>query len=220
MPEKPLSAILTPESALIFRIVHRDCIAWILENGLHCLSSSVRDPNYRTIGLPELIDRRKSRRVPLPPGGTLSDYVPFYFTPRSVMLMNVLTGRGVPPVPAEEIVVIVSSLPHLASLAIPFLFTNQHAYPPRAEFSGDLSRLPELVDWSILQRSDFRHDPEDPAKKERYQAEALVWSHLPVRGILGVCCSSEPGRHVLADQIQSRGLLIPAHVRRNWYFSG
>ena len=179
MPEKPLAAILTPERGLIFRIVHRECIPWILDNGLHCRSSSLRDPNYRTIGLPELIDRRKGRPVPLPPGGTLSDYVAFYFTPRSVMLMNILTGRGVPSLPAEDIVVVVSSLPRLVNLAIPFSFTNQHAYPPRAEFSSDLSRLPELVDWSILQRSDLSHDPEDPGKKERYQAEALVWNQLP-----------------------------------------
>jgi hypothetical protein len=30
---------LTPEKALIFRIVHRDNLPWILGDGLHCQSS-------------------------------------------------------------------------------------------------------------------------------------------------------------------------------------
>jgi hypothetical protein len=33
-----MSANLNPEKALIFRIVHRDCVEWILEHGLHARS--------------------------------------------------------------------------------------------------------------------------------------------------------------------------------------
>lgn len=50
------------------------------------------------------------------PGGTLSDYVPFYFTPCSPMLYNIKTGyNGVPKQEAmEEIVLLVASLRKLA----------------------------------------------------------------------------------------------------------
>ena len=44
------------------------------------------------IGNPDLIDKRTHRIVPAPPGGTLSDYVPFYFTLYSPMLYNIKTG--------------------------------------------------------------------------------------------------------------------------------
>jgi hypothetical protein len=68
---------LTRERALIFRITHIDNVPWMLDHGVHCRSSDVFDPNYRNIGNPDLIARRTSRAVHIPPGGTLSDYVPF-----------------------------------------------------------------------------------------------------------------------------------------------
>lgn len=75
------SANLNPEKALIWRIVHRDNIPWILDNGLHCGNSQVQAANWINIGNPELIGKRAGHPVPVGMGGTLHDYVPFYFTP-------------------------------------------------------------------------------------------------------------------------------------------
>ncbi len=85
---------LNPRKALVFRIVHSDNAGWILSNGMHCSTSGCLDPDYRPIGNPEIIERRRTREVPIPPGGTLSDYVPFYFTPFSPMFYNIVTGYG------------------------------------------------------------------------------------------------------------------------------
>jgi hypothetical protein len=89
-----MSKDLNPEKALIFRITHRDNLPWILANGLHCANSGVRDPTFVPIGNRDLINRRASRTLPAPFQGTLSDYVPFYFTPFSPMLLNIKTGWG------------------------------------------------------------------------------------------------------------------------------
>ncbi len=178
---------LNPDKALIFRIVHLDNLAWILDNGLHAQSGAIFDPNYRNIGNPDLIDKRSRRVVPVPPGGTLSDYVPFYFIPFSIMMFNIKTGYGVKKVPNDEILILVSSLHRIAEKGIRFVFTNQHAYPPMAEYFTDLTML-DRVDWPILQSRDFKHDPDDPGKKERYQAEALIWKHVPLEALLAVCC--------------------------------
>jgi len=86
--------VLSPERALIFRVAHIDNVAWTLENGLHCRNSKTKQPNYREIGNPELILKRANRDVPIKPNGTLSDYIPFYFTPYSPMLYNIKTGWG------------------------------------------------------------------------------------------------------------------------------
>lgn len=183
-----MSANLNPDKALIFRIVHRDNLPWILDHGLHCRSSNIFDPNYRNIGNPDLIAKRHHRIVPIPPRGTLSDYVPFYFTPYSIMLFNIKTGwGGLPHVPDEEIVILVSSLHALAERGIRFVFTNQHAYPVMAEYFSDLRRL-DRIDWPILQNRDFKHDPDDPGKKERYQAEALIYRYHPVDALTGIAC--------------------------------
>jgi hypothetical protein len=121
-------AELGPDEARIFRITHIDNVPWILDHGLHCKSSKVQDPNFVQIGLRELIDKRATRRVHKKPGGSLGDYVPFYFTPWSIMMYNIKTGYGdVIQRPNHEIVIIVSSIHQLVELDIPFLFTDAHA---------------------------------------------------------------------------------------------
>jgi hypothetical protein len=98
---------LTAERALIFRITHIENVPWILANGLHCGNSACRDPNFRDIGKADLIEKRSTRSVPIPPGGVLSDYVPFYFTPYSPMLYNIKTGyNGVKVTPMPDIAIL------------------------------------------------------------------------------------------------------------------
>ena len=104
-----MSANLNPEKALIFRVVHNDNLPWIFEHGMHARNGDLFDPNYRNIGNPDLIARRSRRSVPIPPGGTLNDYVPFYFTPFSIMMYNIKTGYGgIKHVPNEKIAILVS----------------------------------------------------------------------------------------------------------------
>lgn len=208
---------LNPEKALIWRIVHRDNLPWILDNGLHCANSGVLSPNYVNIGNADLIDKRRHRAVPIAPGGTLADYVPFYFTPFSVMMKNIHSGWGVQQRRNEEIVILVSSLHHVKSLGLPFVFTNAHAYPDWADYYSDLAQLGE-IDWGLLQRRDFKRDPDDPQKMERYQAEALIFQHLPIQGILGVVCYTEKLQQEIEQQTLSRGLKLSVYARTGWYF--
>lgn len=212
---------LNPEKALIWRIVHRDNLWWILDNGLHCGNDGVQAPGWVSIGNSELIGKRANHPVPLPPGGFLNDYVPFYFTPFSPMLYNIRTGRGgIQKRPNEEIVILVSSLHRVATQGRRFLFTDRHAYSSLARYFDDVAHLVE-IDWPRLQARDFRCDPEDPAKFERYQAEALVHQHLPVDGLLGIVCYTDDLKQAIEQQLQTRNLNlepIPVYIRTKWYF--
>lgn len=209
---------LNAEKALIWRIVHRDNLPWMLINGLHCRSSEVRDPNYVSIGNPDLISKRATRSVPLPPGGVLNDYVPFYFTPFSPMLRNINTGwGGIRKRPNEEILILVSSLHHVAARNRSYLFTDGHAYPPQTNYYSNLADL-DKIDWSILQARNFKRDPEDPAKFERYQAEALVHQHLPISDLLGIVCYTEEMKANIEHQLAAHRLEMPVYARTGWYF--
>ena len=210
---------LNPEKALIWRIVHRDNLPWILDNGLYCGNSVVKAPDWISIGNPELIDKRARHPVPLPPGGWLNDYVPFYFTPFSPMLRNIHTAwGGIQKRSNEEIVILVSSLPHIAALGLPFLFTDSHAYYQWARFYSALADL-DKIDWPLLQHRDFKRDPEDLAKFERYQAEALIHQHVPVQGLLGLVCYTEAVKHGIEREIAARHLTLPVHARTERHFS-
>ena len=168
-----MSKDLNPEKARIFRITHISNLKWILENGLHSSSSNTSDPNFVAIGHPDLIDKRSRRTLPQPFGGVLSDYVPFYFTPFSPMMLNIKTGRGgVTKRSNEEIVILVSSIHKLESLKTSYAFSDRHAYLQAAQFYNSSEHLGK-IDWELLQRRDFKRDPNDPEKFERYEAEAL-----------------------------------------------
>ena len=209
--------VLNPERARIFRITHRDNVPWILEHGLHAATSNVLDSNFKNIGNPDLIGKRAQRMVAVGPGGTLCDYIPFYFTPFSIMMLNIHTGYNAKHVPNEEIVILVSSLHRIAELGIPFVFTDQHAYPVAARYFTDVHDL-QHVDWDLLNRRDFKHDPDDPGKKERYQAEALIWKHLPAEGLLGICSYTEAVDAGIKTELAKRKIEIQTMVQTGWYF--
>ncbi|CAM3506620.1 DUF4433 domain-containing protein [Halomonas lysinitropha] len=213
-----LSRSLNPDKALIFRITHRANLPWLLEHGLTCRSAAEQDPEFITIGKPELIEKRTRRAVPVPPGGVLSDYIPFYFTPASMMLYNIVTGHGVPRQNRGDIIVLVTSLPHLRQLGLPFLFSDRHAYLANAEFSNRLEDLAEFVPWRLLQSKDFKRDLENPDKTDRYQAEALIHRHLPVSALLGIGTYTDEMRSAVEVQVAAHQLPLKVVTRPNWFF--
>lgn len=209
---------LNPEKALIWRIVHRANLPWVLDNGLHCGNSAIKALDWVSIGNQELIDKRARHVVPVPPGGLLNDYVPFYFTPFSVMMRNIHTGwGGVAQQHNEDILILVSSLHRVAALGLPYLFTDSHAYYQWAHYYSQLTDLGK-VDWPLLQSRDFKRDPDDPAKFERYQAEALVHQHCPVAGLLGIVCYTDRVKIQAQQALAQRGLNLQVYTRTGWYF--
>ncbi|HKO56749.1 MAG TPA: DUF4433 domain-containing protein [Thermoanaerobaculia bacterium] len=209
--------MLRPEKALIFRITHRANLPFILEHGLFCRRAHVEDPNFVAIGNPELIEKRRDRTVDVSPGGTLDDYVPFYFTPCSPMLLNIKTGY-VKQRSNEEIVVLVSSLPKLEANGIRYVFTDRHAYLKTARFFNDRADLGDAVDFPLLQSRDFSRDPEHPEKFERYQAEALAHHHVPVTALAGVGCYTASVRDEIKSICSRLTVTLDIVVRSEWYF--
>ncbi len=209
-----LKDLLNPDKALIFRIVHKNNIDQVLQTGCHCRNTMAGKSSYVEIGNQELIQRRTQRVVPCAPGGTLSDYVPFYFTPYTPMLYNIKTGFGVSPKPIQDIVILVSSLKRLQKQNISFVFSDRHAYLKTAQFSNDLKNLDWII-WPVLQARDFKRDDVD--KFGKYQAEALVYRHVPVGALMGsVCYSSEIRDHV--KQLAERyGITVDIIAKKEWF---
>lgn len=206
--------LLTPEKALIFRIVHKDNIGRVIKNGCHCRSTMAGKATYVEIGNQELIEKRTLRTVPCAPGGTLSDYVPFYFTPFTPMLYNIKTGYGVPKQPMSDIVILVSSLPRLQKQNIPFVFSDRHAYLRTAQFSNDLDDLDWII-WPVLQARDFKKDDAD--KFEKYQAEALVYKHVPVSSLKAIVCYNTETKDLVLDLADKHDADVNIIAQRKWF---
>lgn len=213
-----MSMNLNPEKALIFRIVHVANVPWILQHGMHCSSAANQDPYYVNIGSASLVDKRSRRVVPIPPGGTLSDYVPFYFTPFSIMTFNIKTGYGgITKRDNTDIIIFVSSIHRLRKLRLSFVFTNQHAYSIDAMFYSEIEDL-QNIDWTLLQNRDFKTNDADPGKQLRYQAEALVHSHLPLAAVLGIGCFNDTVRKQVEATMLAHGHKMSVKTTPTWYF--
>jgi hypothetical protein len=133
------------------------------------------------------------------------------------MLYNIKTGyQGVEQIPMRDIVILVSSLPRIARNGVGFVFTDRHAYLQTAEFSGDLAKLAGLA-WQNWRTRDFRRNPDDPSKMERYQAEALIHRQLPVDSLAGLACHGSAQEEALKADIARRGLALKVAIRPEWY---
>ena len=194
-----VSLDLTPERALIFRITHIENLPWILRHGLSCPSSDLRDPGFVTIGNPEIIGKRSSKLIPVSPGGVLEDYVPFYFTPCSVMLYNIVTGySGMTRRERDDVIVLVSSVRKLSETGVAFVFTDRHALVAYARFFNDVSAL-DRIDWELLRACDFA-----PRTTTSAKWNGTRQSFLPISRCRLWRCSASPVTLTGADSASPR----------------
>ena len=158
---------------LIYRMTHIDNLPLLLQWGgdysaNQCLE---RNANKRAIHNTDITDKRQTKRVDCPVGGSLADYVPFYFRYRSPMLYAIKGGNVKGYLGEQrEVIYLQSSAQKIAAADIPFAFTNGHALKGYAEFYhnlGDLDKAP----WEAA-RAKYWHDIFDGGFQ--CQAEFLV----------------------------------------------
>jgi hypothetical protein len=157
----------------------------------------VADIAYRNIQ-----GRRAGCPVPIPPNGILHDYVPFYFAPRSPMLMTINSGNVTNcPYRQDDIVHLVSDAQTVAQLGLPFVFTDLHAALGYARFFGSLADLNEIA-WDLLYEQpqldgycqywmSLRSPTKYTQRKEIRQAEFLVHGRLPLAAITQIGVRNE-----------------------------
>lgn len=135
------------------------------------------------------------------------------------MMYNIRTGyNGITQRQNSNIVILVSSLPKFEECGVNYVFSDRHAKLETAYFYTDQDDL-DKIDWPILQARDFRRDNDDLEKIERYQAEALAYTHVPVEALLGIVCYNQTVKKELTTAIENRELSLKLHVKPGWYFS-
>src|SRR5262249_5521413 len=134
----------------------------------------------QTIGYAHIKERRMTRIILLPPGGTLGAYVPFYFAPRSPMLYTIERRNTDYKDGQEQVVHLVSSADAISCFnpALHWMFTEGHAEIAFSQFFNNLKDL-DKIDWPLM-NSHYWHDTiEDNDRKRRRQAEFLVHRFFP-----------------------------------------
>lgn len=203
----------------IYRITHYSNLDFILKNGMFSKNSPHKDPNYFNIGDTSLIQTRGSKSINVQPGGTLNDYIPFYFGVHSPMLFRIHTGQvnGV-TCGQSEIIYIVSSDTSIQSLGIPFVFTDGHAYSILSKFYDNLSSLINL-DWNTIKDKIWRNYPTDNDRIRRKQAEFLAFQKVPKDCILEIGVYDDKMKTIVDNILTTNNCTnIPCIIRNGWYY--
>lgn len=205
-------------SVKIYHMTHIGNLASILKEGRLLCDARAPRCNPRSIAYGDLKMKRAVRTVPVPPGGVVADYVPFYFAPRSPMLYAIYTGYVRSGLSQSEIVYLVTSVETVAGAGKPFVFTDRHplSYFPR--FSNDLNQLNHFVDWNVM-RSERWHDcPEYRDRKSRRQAEFLVYQELEWTLIEQIGVYDSARLEAVLQQLQHADHQPPVSVQGSWYY--
>lgn len=207
------AAVQVPADPAIYHITHVDNLPGVLrEGGLWCDSQRIaRQLASTNIGYTHIKRRRLSRAVDTRAGGTLGDYVPFNFCPRSVMLYVVSRGHDDYSGGQESIVHLVSSVSRATALGRDWAFSDRHAELGHALHFDDLARLSE-VPWHVMPLPQWSH------VREERQAEFLVREFFPWESVTEVAVRS-PALVARAQQIMHGSAHQPqVAVRPNWYY--
>lgn len=219
---------LTSEKGFIFRITALENLPHLLQNGICCRNCThlVQHPEYVSIGDEDIIGKRDQRKVDVTPFGTLSDYVPFYFAPRSPMLYRICKTN---PLAHEQVVYIVSRANVIAEANIPFVFSFGHSLMAFGGFSNQFfsNQLTDFdrIDWEIM-RAKYWHrrtntneeEDNDNDRQRRRMAEFLVYQQFPVSCIQAIVVGSETAAFTVGELVANFAPSISVRLRPEWYF--
>lgn len=211
-----------PQPTWLYRLVHVDCLSTLLTRGaLHSPNHKPDDDlPYTTIHNVQVQANRHLKVVPCGPGGTVHDYLPFYFGPLSVMLLNLKTGRVADYNEGQApLVYLLTTAQDVAAAQRPFVFSDGHGLARFTSWYDDLAALP-AVDWSIVGARYWSDTAEDNDRKRRKQAEFLVherldWSTL--RGIAVLGDATKTRVEAVLRQFPFRKQL-PVVLKPGWYY--
>lgn len=204
----------------IYHFTHRDNLAPILATGALvcdqiCASQGL---TVRSIAYQNIKIQRARILVEAGPGGPLSDYVPFYFGPRSPMLYTYANGNvtGV-RADQDEIVYFVTSIDKITDANLAFVFTDGHPIKEPRAFYDNLASLSE-VDHELMKAIYWADTDDDNDRKRRRQAEFLVHRQVPLPLIRYLGVRTEEMKAWAQKTIDSNGVRIGSIVRPGWYY--
>ena len=204
----------------IYHITHlRNLPNIIKDGGLWCDSESVRrNLQPVEIAYTEIKERRTRKQVPLPPGGVLAEYVPFYFCNRSPMLYTLHKGNV--PVYRDgqpNILHLVSSAEAVSLANLPFVFTDGHAVVNLSLYYNRLNDLNQ-VDWKVIEDWRWHDTINDNDRRRRKQAEFLVQRFFPFSLLQEIGVYSAALKDRVLSLLENTEHKPIVRIQREWYY--
>ncbi len=170
--------MIPPVPTPILRFTHIENLSIFLNrNGLHAPNHVPSDGQiYKAAHNLELQAARSKTPIPCGPGGTIHDYVPFYFGERSPMMLRLRSGWVSGYAEGQEsLVYLVSTAQTVDASGAKFVFSEGHGYVAYTKWFDRLDFLSE-IDWEAVHSRYWgrQNDPTGELKR-RKQAEFLIY---------------------------------------------
>jgi hypothetical protein len=205
----------------IYHITHLDNLRGILERGGLLSDTAIREQGLapRSIAYAHIKARRNRVTVPLGPGGCVSDYVPFYFCPRSPMLFAVGSGKieGYPG-GQSQVLHLVADAEAIEAQGHACLHTDGNAASQPLAFCAGTATLATALSWDVIRGTSWGNTPDDNDRKRRKQAEFLVWQRVPWHAIVAIGVIDEATARMTREAIAGATHRPAVTVHRDWYY--
>lgn len=208
----------------IYHFTHLDNLPGILAAGELRCDVSAREGMTRTeVGAADIKEARRRRTIPIPPGGHVGDYVPFYFAPRSPMMYRIACehrDRVADRYPGGDtpLVYLVTTVGAVDRDGLAWVASDGNAATATTEFTSDLGELAGMVDWPLMSAERWNSTPDDPDRQRRRQAEFLVHASLPLTLVRWVGVQAEERGLQVGKLLLDHALAHRIIVRPHWYY--
>ena len=196
----------------MYHMTHLDNLPGILSSGgILCTNALVRQNlGHHNVALEDIQKRRDRVLTDGRNKLTIHDYVPFYFTTRSKMLLSILNRRV-----ADQYKICYLAVPitHIAEKGVRFSqkYVNTVAMPEIYDDPADLDKLR----WDLIDSRNWSVGQEDNLYR---MAEALVPEEVPVSWISDIIVFDARGENAVRSCFTSAGVRCPEISREP--FSG
>jgi ssDNA thymidine ADP-ribosyltransferase, DarT len=214
----------TLKRRLAYHFTHVSNLAEIVNDGELRSDSLVSSSGSLSVevGDPAVKAKRRKFVVPVLPGGVLADYVPFYFAPRSPMLLRAASGR----VPGfvgkqDELVFVVVDLDSLIAAGYSLVVTDGHPVARLTQFLPDRLSVETAVDWDLMDEQIWADTEADGDRLRRRQAELLVRDRVRLTEVLGFAVRTVSSQAAVVALLGgSLSTALPVLVRPGFYYEG
>jgi len=166
-----------PNPTPIFRFIHVENLDTLMRrDALHAPNHVLSDGlPYRFCHDPEVQGARAAVTITVGPGGTIHDYVPFYFGYLSPMMFKLKTGRVAGYDEGQEpLIYLVSTAQAVADAGVGFAFSDGHGLAFITGWFDRLERL-EAVDWGMVYQQYWSDNLNDMDRQRRV---GLPWARV------------------------------------------
>jgi hypothetical protein len=211
-----------PDPTWLYRFIHLDNLDLLLRRrGLHAPNHTPDDALvYHTIHDEAVQAGRHGTTIPCGPGGTLHDYVPFYFGTHSPMLLQLKTGQVQGYSEGQRpLIYLVTTVAAVQTAGAAFVFTDGHGLAAFTGWFDDLAKLGE-VDWEMVRQRYWADTLEDDDRQRRKQAEFLVHRFVDWSWIKGIAVIDAEVQHQVEAVLAAHPHCHqpPVKVLPNWYY--